>query len=80
MRAARYAQVISSEAKANGSVRVINLHNKLADSRGFLRPEFRRLAGFDAHPNAGGISALIELICAGLIGISTALSTIAAPD
>lgn len=43
-------------------VRVVNLHQHLADPHGRLRPEYRRLGGLDPHPNSAGQAAISQLI------------------
>jgi hypothetical protein len=62
-RASNYANCLSPEKERSyGSVQVINLHHQLADKRGFLRSEFRRLRGINPHPNDAAIKLLVSLI------------------
>lgn len=70
-RALEYAQSVTSIVAAEGAVRVINLHTLLADRNGFLLPQFRKLGGLNAHPNAEGITALIDIITSGISALAS---------
>jgi hypothetical protein len=66
MRAKKYAERMKSEAQRCRFVHVVNLHEHLANEQGFLRTEFRKLFGLDAHPNTAGINTLCDVIQGGL--------------
>lgn len=59
-RAAAYAARTALGAAPR--VRVVNLHQHLADPQGRLRPEYRRLGGLDPHPNTAGQAVISQLI------------------
>lgn len=61
-RAAAYAA--RAALCATRRVRVVDLHQHLAEPQGRLRLEYRRLGGLDPHPNTAGQAAISQLIAA----------------
>jgi hypothetical protein len=66
MRARAYAETISSKTDLTSTVEIVNVHEHLGDCHGFMRKQYRRLAGIDPHPNSAGVAQLNQIILAGL--------------